>query len=107
MVDEDGKLVTKAGVGVLYNGRPDPPYSPVNGPKTHVFFEKQTDQLLRSSQLAPNVEFEVYAAKDGLESERITKSMKEGTDEVLTLTLTKSGKKAGGETEMKEDKDKN
>ena len=59
-----------------------------------------------SSQLAPDAPFEVRAEKEGFESNRIKKTMKEGTEELITLTLKPTTKTAGGETVMKEGKKK-
>ncbi len=50
-------------------------------------FEQQSSGLYQSSSLAPGFEFDVFAAKDGLESDRTKLTMKEGENKVITLML--------------------
>ena len=84
VVDESGDEVQGATVRVTYTVDRTAAGA-MYGMTSH--FEQQSSGLYQSSSLAPGFEFDVFAAKDGLESDRTKLTMKEGENKVITLML--------------------
>ena len=86
VVDEQGDDVQDARVMAMYTEQREADNMMYERPFTS-YFEKQENAVHRSSSLCPGFEFEVYAVKDGFESERTTMTMEEDTNDQITLTL--------------------
>ncbi len=104
VVDENGKPVKGAAVGLVYEGE-SPPDPRLVGVKTHVYFEKQTDGKFRSSSLAPGRDFEVFAEKKGFKSERKKFQLKEAAEKEITIVMTPAKVRPEADSaKMKKDK---
>ena len=100
VVDQDGKQIKNAQVGIVYDGE-DAPDSRLVGIKTHVFFEKQTNGVFRSSSLVPERDFKVFAEKKGFKSETKKLQLKEAAEKQITIMLTPQKDSSAGEDEAK------
>lgn len=93
VVDESDEIVDEARVNVTYSAVKDnkePNFSTTS-------FERQDDGVYRSSSLCPDLEFTVQAVKGDRKTEVKTMTMKEGENDVITLTLQDSEKSKPGE----------
>jgi hypothetical protein len=88
VVDEQGEKVQDAKVAGTYQNDYELMH-PVDGLPTHVFFEKQSDDRFRTSQMLPNMEIMFKAEAEGYKpaSEKLT--LAEEAEKEITLTLTK------------------
>jgi hypothetical protein len=86
VVDQSGTEIGGANVRAMYALE-----RKMTGARTGMisYFERQSSGLYQSSSLAPGFELEVFASKDGLESDRTTLTMQESENRVITLTLKK------------------
>jgi beta-lactamase regulating signal transducer with metallopeptidase domain len=89
-VDETGQPVAGVKVAGIYQGQHQGELShPVGGLPTNIYFEKQPNGLIRTSQMLPNEKTKFVAAADGYENAEETLSLPEGETRELTLVLRK------------------
>jgi beta-lactamase regulating signal transducer with metallopeptidase domain len=90
-VDEAGKPVADVKMAGVYQGQFQGELShPVGGLPTNIYFEKQSNGILRTSQMLPDEKTRFVAAADGYENAEETLSMPEGETRELTLVLRKT-----------------
>lgn len=85
LIDQENNEAKDAKVRLTYVKEAES--KPAAGREASVSFEAQGNGIYRSESLCPDLEFIIYAEKDGMESERKRMTMKEGKNDLITLTL--------------------
>jgi beta-lactamase regulating signal transducer with metallopeptidase domain/protocatechuate 3,4-dioxygenase beta subunit len=92
---KDGTTPTEVRVSALYGAKKNgkAAFFPVNGDPTDVFFNKQKDGRLRTSQLLPDEDVTIQARAEGYATASVTVRLPEDTTRDVELVLEKSAPK--------------